>query len=458
MAPLARLACLRGEWGPADRRGPRPTPIGCATALLSLGALLWMPAPTAAELALAVDELVLRAKPAVVLVETRVDADITLDCGAGPITVNPSPYRQTGTAWFVDGRGYLITNAHVVDPAHRVLPWVTAHLASRAVDQACVDPALAAVGLQRGQRPDLETRIRRRVERANVVVTRRPQVTVLLSNGATLPVEIVKVSPPLSLYSSGEPTPDSGRDLALLRTKDGVYPALGLSGQLPLIGQPVRILGFPGAVLNHELLNESARLEASVASGIISGFKQDVTGREVIQTDAPAGPGNSGGPAVGPHGVVVGILTFLSLSGADGDFAQRFNFLIPAGDITEFLQGTEVTRPGNSRFNPVWLDGLRDMRHAHFVRARSRFAEANELLPGLVDVKRALARADAEAKHSPPHTLPWVWIAAGVSLTCAGAGGVFWHRPWRGAGHRVQSGKPRPLTRRSGALAENAPA
>ena len=38
------------------------------------------------------------------------------------VIVTPAPFVETGTAWFVDGHGFLITNAHVIDPAHRVLP------------------------------------------------------------------------------------------------------------------------------------------------------------------------------------------------------------------------------------------------------------------------------------------------------------------------------------------------
>jgi len=69
-------------------------------------------------------------------------------------------------------------------------------------------------------------------------MTRDPQVYVQLSNGTVLSDEIVKVSLPLLLHASGRPTSDSGRDLALLRVKDGAYPALGLTDARPKIGQP----------------------------------------------------------------------------------------------------------------------------------------------------------------------------------------------------------------------------
>ena len=77
--------------------------------------------------ALTVQEAILRAKPAVTLITARVDAEVSLDCGQGPVIVKPAPFIETGTGWFVDGRGWLITNAHVVDPVHRLPPWVSAH-------------------------------------------------------------------------------------------------------------------------------------------------------------------------------------------------------------------------------------------------------------------------------------------------------------------------------------------
>ena len=127
-----------------------------------LGLLLagaWLGAPIAVA-AYSVQEAILRVKPAVVLITTEVKADVTLNCGRGPVAVTPAPYIETGTGWFVDGRGYVVTNAHVVDPAHRVPPWVTHELKKKAVDEACVQPQLKAKGLMLGQRPDLEEQLR----------------------------------------------------------------------------------------------------------------------------------------------------------------------------------------------------------------------------------------------------------------------------------------------------------
>ena len=70
-------------------------------------------------------EALLRAKPAVVLIDTRVEGEVTVNCGQGLVTVRPQPFVETGTGWFVDGRGFVVTNAHLVDPAYRLPACVT---------------------------------------------------------------------------------------------------------------------------------------------------------------------------------------------------------------------------------------------------------------------------------------------------------------------------------------------
>ncbi len=402
--------------------------------LAALLALLSVPGAALAQ-KLSVQEAILRAKPAVALITARVDAEVTLNCGSGPVTVRPRPFVETGSGWFVDGRGWLVTNAHVVDPAHRLPPWVTHELKKSAIDQGCVEPALRAQGMARGQRPEVEDRLRRQITdraMAGLRFTPEPRITVTLSNGVTLPAAVQKFSPPLLLDAAGRPVRDSGRDLALLKVADGVYPALALSTRTPQIGDPLHILGFPGVVLTHELLNQSVSIEASVTNGAVSGFKQDAIGQDVIQTDAPAAHGNSGGPAIGEDSTVVGVMTFVSLSPQGGALVQGFNFLIPARDVAAFLADTPVTRPGQSPFNEAWAAGLSALFRERYEEAVRRIAEANRLVPNLTDVKRTLAEAEERLKNPPPRPFPWAWVALGVTLLSVGVyGGMVGRRWWR---------------------------
>lgn len=406
--------------------------------LLAASVALAGPHPVAAY---TVQEAILRAKPAVALITAEVRADVTMNCGQGLVTVSPAPFIETGTGWFVDGRGFLVTNAHVVDPAHRLPPWVTHELKKKAIEQACVEPVLRERGLMRGQRPDIEEQIRRQASDrglASAKVTPFPKMTVLLSNGMKLPAAVKKFSPPLYLDTSGRPLPDSGRDLALLRVTDGVYPAIALSKRQSKIGDPVHILGFPGVVLSHELLNQSATLEASVTNGAVSGLKPDAIGQDLVQTDAPASYGNSGGPAITDDASLVGVMTFVSTSPSGGTIVQGFNFLIPAKDVAKFLEGTEVTQPGESRFNPVWAAGIEALLRERYATAAAKIGEANKLLPGLTDVKRLLAEAEDKVRNPPPRPFPWAWATVGVTLVSLGAYGGMWGKRWWKNRFRVQ--------------------
>lgn len=397
--------------------------------LLLVGA--WLGAPSLLA-AYSVQEAILRVKPAVVLITTEVRGDVTLNCGRGPTTVSPAPYIETGTGWFVDGRGYVVTNAHVVDPAHRLPPWVTHELKKKAIEQACVEPQLKARGLMHGQRPDVEESIRQAaasVALAGANLEAQPSITVMLSNGVKLPAQVQKFSPPPSVDSTGKPTPDSGRDLALLRVQDGVYPAIGLTMREVQIGDPVHILGFPGVVLSHELLNQNVTLEASATNGAVSGFKMDVINQDLIQTDAPAAHGNSGGPAVTDDATLVGVMQFVSLS-ASGANVQGFNFLIPARDVGKFLQGTEVKKPGESKFNPIWAEGVELLLAQRYKAAVVKISEANALVPNLTDVKHSLAQAQEKVKNPPPEPFPWALATLGVTVLSVGVYGGMWGQRW----------------------------
>ena len=401
---------------------------------LSLGLLIWAGGalPAHAQQGLSVQEMVLRAKPATVLIISEVSADVTLDCGGGSQTVKPKEFRETGTGWFIDPSGWVITNGHVVQPAYEPPRWLVNQMAERAVTKACLGPALAAARMQPGERPDAEEALKRRLldkvlPTVKVMIT--PQVSVKLSSGTRLKAEVKKYSPP----ASTEPGAPSARDLALLKVPAGTYPMLALADTTVQIGDPIRILGFPGVVLSHELLNESASVDASVTTGAVSGLKQDKANHPFIQTDASAAWGNSGGPAINSKGELVGVLTFVSLApGAEGSIVQGFNFAIPAQTVKNFVadQLVKINQPG--KFNPVWYAGLRDYFTDDWKGAKRKFEEADKLQPGLVDVKRMIAEATENVKNPPPRPFPWFWVTIGVTLLSAGGYGaqfaIRWHK------------------------------
>jgi S1-C subfamily serine protease len=407
-----------------------------AAPLLLLGAAA-IPDSAAADM-FSAQEAILRAKPATVLVITEVASEVTVNCGGGLTKVTPTPFRETGTGWFVDGNGWVVTNAHVVQPAQETPRWLVNQQAQKAVIAACVAEALKKRGLAPGEWLDVEEQLRRQAL-DRILPTARielsPSVSVLLSNGIRLPAKIFKYSPPVA----GEPGAMSGRDLALLQLEASDMPALPVADSKDLkIGDPIRVLGFPGVVLSHELLNASSKVEASVTNGAVSGFKMDIQNNPVIQTDAPAAWGNSGGPAVNDRSEVIGVLTFVSLGpGAEGSIVQGFNFVIPSNAVKEFLQGTPVAVNGKSSFNEKWFAGLSRLFAKDWKGAAASFQQANRLMPDLPDVKRALAEAEDKIKNPPPQPFPWAIATGAVSTVSLGVFGLMLGLRWKRNRFRV---------------------
>lgn len=231
----------------------------------------------------------------------------------------------------------------------------------------------------------------------------------------------------------------SGRDLALLQVEASEMPSFTLAtSKNAKIGDPIHVLGFPGVVLTHELLNSTAKVEASVTNGAISGFKQDVQNQPVIQTDAPAAWGNSGGPAVNSKGDVVGVLTFVSLApDAGGSLVQGFNFVIPSDAVKEFLQGTPVNLADKSPFNDKWFTGLRKFFNEDWKGAAAAIADANRLQPEFPDIQRVLAEAQDKIKNPPPRPFPWAMATTTLAVLGVGAIGVMYGMRWNANRHRV---------------------
>src|SRR5512144_1513137 len=124
----------------------------------------WIAAtPVSAQQMISVGEALLRAKPAVVLVTAEVAAEVTLDCGSGPTKVTPPVFRETGTGWFIDGEGWVVTNGHVIQPAYEAPRWLVNQEAQRAVLTACLPRALERARIVSGEKPEAEDAIKRKL-------------------------------------------------------------------------------------------------------------------------------------------------------------------------------------------------------------------------------------------------------------------------------------------------------
>lgn len=344
---------------------------------------------------------VFRAKPAVVMVAVRIGATATVRCGSGTTAViNPGAIGEIGSGSIIHPDGWIVTNGHVIQPFQEGADGAfAAELLEKAVATACAGELDGLPGPARGER--IRALAAMPENRQGFALERSLEVH--LSNGKAYAATVKFYSPPAYVVvgtapdASGTPRPEHGRDVAILKIEDKELPVVRLarhSTDLHL-GQALFVIGFPGVVVSHELLSRSTQYEPSITTGRVSGFKRDIGGQRVIQTDAAIIQGNSGGPVFDDRGQVIGAATFTSLQGEQ--VVQGFNFLIPIETIQEAARRAGVEPKGDSMFTRLWNHGV-DLyvRDLHY-RAYRNMSAANRIHPGFPDVERV--REDCDIKH-----------------------------------------------------------
>jgi serine protease Do len=388
-----------------------------------------LPATSEAATETELQSAVFRAKPAVVMIAVRIGATATVRCSIGPpAVVRPGTIGELGSGSIIHPDGWIVTNGHVVQPYQEGADGSFAvELLERAVASAC---AAELDGLSTPARTErIRTLAAQPENRGGLVVERSLEVH--LSNGKAYPAAVKFYSPPAYVVvgtrtdASGNAHKEHGRDVAILKVEDKELPVVRLarhSTDLHL-GQALFVIGFPGVVASHELLSRATRYEPSITTGRVSGFKEDIGGQRVIQTDAAIIQGNSGGPVFDDRGQVVGAATFTSTQG--DQVVQGFNFLIPVETIQEAARAAGVAPKGDSMFTRLWNHGV-DLyiRDLHY-RAYRNMSAADRIHPGFPDVERV--REDCDIKHKEQgylHREEFQWALMG-SLLLGGIAGVW---------------------------------
>ncbi|OKH56006.1 serine protease [Calothrix sp. HK-06] len=250
----------------------------------------------------------------------------------------------TGSGFFVNSNGYIVTNAHVTDLSIKECQEYLEYQANE---------KLEAEG-----KPSVDTKDLKWVEI-------KPVTQVYLPNGDKLPYKVI---------TSGKRF-DEGKDVSIIKVNITNAPVLKLAtaNQIKL-GDSVKVIGYPGAIDLPELFNDSAFYESTFTSGEVAAKKALKDGTPVIQLSAPALPGNSGGPVVNEQGEVIGILTFGLLT------KDNFNFAFTSNTIYEFLDKAGISND-EGIVSLKYREGLQLYSQGKYTQALQNFKLVKHLFP-----------------------------------------------------------------------------
>ncbi len=372
-------------------------------------------------------EVLLKVKPAVVIIVTEVSGDVRLTCpNRPPQRVTPPSSQSHGTGYVVNPDGYILTNGHVVEPYFEKNDReVRETFILNAIAKACLEPGLSEER-QMAAAQQLYSRVA-----PTAAVDLKKTLSVVLPNREKYVGEVKAYSPALSerpgkrVSARGGEVRESGKDVAVVKIDARNLPTvpLGDSDRVQ-VGQTIRIVGFPGVVLYHDLLDKRSAVEASVTSGTVSSLKRDARGAPVIQTDAAASWGNSGGPAINDQGEVVGMLTFISLTSDETQAIQGFNFLVPVNIAREFAIAANVPLDKKSPFTAVWYEAVERYARGDWAGAQSRLDAASRLFPNSSDVQRLQADVQIRLLQSSPWPSPL--MLSGIAVAALAVAGGTW--------------------------------
>lgn len=123
---------------------------------------------------------------------------------------------------------------------------------------------------------------------------------------------------------------DATKDLAVLQLSGKVpddVNELRLSNKLPEVGSDVHAIGHPGSL--------SWTYTKGYVSQLRNNYKwtyeKTLHEASIIQTQTPISPGNSGGPLIGPDGLLIGVNSFKAKG-------ENLNFAVNSLEVLNFLK------------------------------------------------------------------------------------------------------------------------
>jgi serine protease Do len=344
-----------------------------------------------------------------------------------------------GTGWVVNPDGYVVTAAHVISPDPEDLKQ---EFALTALKQFAEQDARAFTEADSGVRFS-SSQVQQLTKAASVYSARYLKLgNITKAVSAQIGVAVAGFSKsregrPAEVVSVGEPYP--GKDVAVLKLDgEAALPTLPVGKDSDVSeGETLYVAGYPAASTFFSGLSKDSEVQPTVTQGPLTAIKSNEAGTPIFQTQAPASPGNSGGPVLDARGNVVGILVASAVDGK-GVALEGQEFIVPISVVNEKLKQRNIT----AQTSPVTISYNQALEHfyrKHYKRALPEFERVRNLYGAHPYVGEYISQSqtaiDAGRDETP---MPlWIWLAiasAAVAILLGIGGGIFLARRRRRPG------------------------
>jgi serine protease Do len=286
----------------------------------------------------------------------------------------------SGSGAIISSNGYIVTNAHVVEATQLE----DEEIANAAFDQLVTIMAdYFQVDYDTAYEYMLTYTLYTDIQRV---------IKVILPGGDILDGEV---------KSYGAPVND-GKDVAVLKIEGKNLPTLKLGNSDDIQNQDnIWVSGYPAAG-DSELLSPDSSLVSTMNAGQISATdKKTEQGSPVIQINAAATHGNSGGPVINEEGEIIGLLTFRGDT-VNGQEVQGFNFAVPVNTVKEFVNQAGAENTGSTT-DTLYQEGLELYWGGYYKHALEKFEAVQRLYPNHSEIKKFIT--DSEKNIGDSKTL-----------------------------------------------------
>ncbi|MEH7096620.1 S1C family serine protease [Neobacillus vireti] len=290
---------------------------------------------------------------------------------------NQSIVGGSGSGAIISSDGYIVTNAHVVEATQKK----DEDIANEAFEQVVTTVADYF-------KVDYETAYNYMVKYTQYTDIKRV-LKVVLPGGDVLDGEVKSYGAPIN----------EGKDVAVLKIEGKNLPTVPLGNSDEIQNQDnIWVIGYPAAA-DSDILSPDSSLVSSMNAGQISATsKKTEQGSPVIQLNAAATHGNSGGPVINDKGEIIGLLTFRGDT-VNGQEVQGFNFAVPVNTVKEFVNQAGVRNTG-SETDKIYQEGLELYWGGYYKHALEKFEAVQRIYPNHSEIKQYIANAEKKVDSS----------------------------------------------------------